>query len=130
MPLSVILESDRVESVKGTSVQGVNGVWINADVRVFIPLDVLSRANENSEDFYIPQEDAQMMFFDLEKLERVNPQKFNDWEREFIKSGTERVDQKLKFSKKQKAKIQTLHEKFSVEISKLKENEKPEEIPF
>ena len=64
MPISIIIEKDKVLSVNESTVKGHRGIWINADVKVFIPQEVLNMI-ESSEDNFIPQEEAREAFFEL-----------------------------------------------------------------
>lgn len=137
MPLSAFIESDEVKSVVSSSVQGVNGVWINSDIRVFIPIDVLQLCNDQALSFSITPEEAQKLFDQLLQLRRLRPHIFNDWEIGFIDSVESRFSEgPLNLSKKQKAKIKKLHDDFSVELSNLDSNEgspsweEKDDIPF
>jgi hypothetical protein len=139
MPISAIIEKDLVNSVQNGSIQGTNGVWINADVKVFIPLDVLEKCNDQAVTFSISQEEAVALFDEVFRLKRLKPFIFNDWETGFIDSLDLKMkeEERFRFSQKQSAKIKKLHEDFAVELSNLeKEPEKVstdienEDIPF
>ena len=113
MPLSVIIEKDLVESINESYVKDVKGLWINADVRVFIPLDVLSQVKSDEEVEYVSQNEAQALFIKLENLKKVNPTVFGDWEISFLESLTAWFDTGKMFSKKQKAKIKSMAVNYS-----------------
>lgn len=128
MPISIIINDDLVESVNGSSVKGVNGVWINTDVKVFIPNSVLEMCNVYSEEQFISQEDAQEMFLELEKLQKYKP--LGPWEHQFMTSLTEWFDSGMKFSKKQKAKIKSIWDSYSDDIKAAKATYQNEEQPI
>lgn len=119
MPISAIIEEELVKSVQGSSVQGIDGVWVNADVKVFLPLEVLRKCNDQAVSFSISQEDANILFEDVLRLRRLKPHLFNDWETGFIDSLDTKIKEGNILTPKQLAKVQKLHENFSIELSNL-----------
>ena len=131
MPLSVIIEKDKVSSVNESSVKNIRGIWINADVKVFIPHEVLQMSESNDENF-VPQEDAREAFLKLESIQKDKPLLFDKWEAEFIQGMTEWFDSGMMFSKKQKMKIIALAEKYE-EVLKVEKRDmsiEEDNIPF
>lgn len=113
MPISVIIERDKTCSVNESAVKGVKGLWINSDVKVFIPYEVLELANLDSEETFVPQDEARELFFKLEKLLRMKPLIFGQWEIEFLEGMTKWFDEGKMFSKRQKMKIRSIAESYA-----------------
>lgn len=131
MPLSVIIEKDKVSSVNESTVKNIKGIWINADVKVFIPFEVLDMT-EGNEDNFVPQEDAREAFLKLESVQKAKPLTFDKWEAEFLQGMTEWFDKGMMFSKKQKLKIIALSEKYE-EVLKVEKRDmtiQEDNIPF
>lgn len=135
MPLSIIIEKEQVESVNESAVKGIRGIWINADVKVFIPYEILPQGSEIEDDF-IPQEEARELFFKLEELKSSQPFSLEQWEINFIEGMSEWFDKGMQFSRKQKARIKSIAEihkgkfKTKEQIKAETVREYGEDIPF
>ena len=130
MAISIIIEKESVSSVNVSAVKNVRGIWINADVNVFIPLDVIEGVRGEAEECYVPQDEAQDLFFKLEKLKKSKPTILGDWEINFLDSLSEWFDSGMKFSKKQKSKIKSVAENFADELNAMKSMQEKSEDPI
>ena len=133
MPLSVIIEKDKVASVNESTVKNNRGIWINADVKVFIPYDVLDMSERSEEENFVPQDKARESFLKLESIQKDKPLLFDKWESEFLTGMTEWFDKGMMFSKKQKMKIKALAEKYEEVLKTEKRNmsiNEEENLPF